>query len=59
MSFFVYLSKVDREDKILGLVPRVRFLDKSTYTNSHTKEYDMVRRLLSGLLRAGVSSLES
>ena len=34
--------KIDRENKWFGLIPRVRFQDKSTYTNSHTKEYDMV-----------------
>lgn len=34
--------KVDSTHKILGLVPRVRFVDRKTYKESRTKEYDDV-----------------
>jgi len=33
---------LNRENKLFGIIPRVQFADKSTYTESHTKEYDMV-----------------
>jgi len=33
---------LNRENKLFGIIPRVQFEDKSTYTESHTKEYDMV-----------------
>ena len=34
--------QLDRENKIGGLIPRVTFEDKSTYTESDTKKYDQV-----------------
>eukprot|EP00914_Ancora_sagittata_P012788 GHVO01024662.1.p1 GENE.GHVO01024662.1~~GHVO01024662.1.p1 ORF type:complete len:301 (+),score=41.14 GHVO01024662.1:65-904(+) len=34
--------KVDHENKLFGLIPRVTFADKSTYTQSETKKYDMM-----------------
>jgi len=34
--------KVDRENKLFGILPRVWFQDKSTYTQSETKKYDMM-----------------
>lgn len=34
--------KIDRTQKILGVVPRVRFEDKGSYVESSTKEYDMM-----------------
>jgi len=37
---------LNRENKLFGVIPRIQFEDKSTYTESHTKEYDMVRCLL-------------
>lgn len=41
----------DREHRILGLIPRISLEDKSTYTESHTKEYDMMAfKYLSWLL---------
>ncbi|KAJ8385036.1 hypothetical protein AAFF_G00195660 [Aldrovandia affinis] len=43
--------KLDRENKILGLIPRLSFKDKSTYVQSSTKIYDdMAFRYLSWLL---------
>lgn len=33
---------LDRENKILGIVPRVRMTDKCTYVESSTREYDMM-----------------
>ncbi|WAR19171.1 CLPT1-like protein [Mya arenaria] len=42
---------VDRENKLLGLIPRVSLEDKSTYTESQTREYDRLAfRYLSWLL---------
>ena len=40
------LCQLNRENKWFGVIPRVQFEDKSTYTESHTKEYDMVVFLL-------------
>lgn len=37
----IYLQ-IDRENKWLGTIPAIRFQDKSTYTESDTKKYDMV-----------------
>ncbi|KAK3593434.1 hypothetical protein CHS0354_020196 [Potamilus streckersoni] len=34
--------KMDRENCILGFIPKISFQDKSSYTESHTKEYDMM-----------------
>lgn len=34
--------KVDLENKLFGIFPRIRFEDKSSYANSPTKEYDNV-----------------
>lgn len=34
--------KLDREDKILGIIPRLRFEDKGSYVESSTKQYDMM-----------------
>merc|ERR1711884_270493 len=34
--------KLDRENKLLGFIPRPRFEDKSTYTESETKKYDQM-----------------
>ncbi|XP_045187405.2 putative lipid scramblase CLPTM1 [Mercenaria mercenaria] len=43
--------KTDREHRILGLIPKISLEDKSTYTESHTKEYDtMAFKYLSWLL---------
>lgn len=43
--------KLNRENKLFGVIPRVQFEDKSTYTESHTKEYDMLAfKYLSWLL---------
>ncbi|BFZ07705.1 hypothetical protein BsWGS_10743 [Bradybaena similaris] len=44
-------AQLDRENRILGIIPRLKFTEKSTYTESHTKEYDiMAFRYLSWLL---------
>ncbi|KAK3094049.1 hypothetical protein FSP39_023443, partial [Pinctada imbricata] len=37
--------KVDTDNPILGIIPKIYFEDKSTYTESHTKEYDMFKYL--------------
>ncbi|XP_074663188.1 putative lipid scramblase CLPTM1 [Tubulanus polymorphus] len=43
--------EVDRENKWFGVIPRIRFSDKSTYTESQTKKYDQLAfRYLSWLL---------
>nr|XP_032829995.1 LOW QUALITY PROTEIN: cleft lip and palate transmembrane protein 1 [Petromyzon marinus] len=43
--------KVDRENKLLGIIPRVAFENKSTYMQSSTKDYDdMAFRYLSWAL---------
>lgn len=43
--------QVDRENLLLGVIPRIRFLDKSSYVESDTKKYDqMAFRYLSWLL---------
>ena len=34
--------QLDREHKVLGLLPRLSFTDKSTYIESSTKVYDDV-----------------
>ncbi|KAK3914606.1 Cleft lip and palate transmembrane protein 1-like protein [Frankliniella fusca] len=34
--------KINREQKILGVIPRFSFADKGSYTESSTKEYDML-----------------
>ncbi|XP_033734094.1 cleft lip and palate transmembrane protein 1 homolog [Pecten maximus] len=34
--------KVDRDNLIMGVIPRLSFDDKSTYTESQTKKYDMM-----------------
>lgn len=34
--------KIDRERKILGVVPRVTFADKGSYVESSTKQYDQL-----------------
>ena len=35
---------MDRENKVLGLLPRLSFTDKSTYVESSTKVYADVSR---------------
>lgn len=34
--------EIDREQKWLGLIPKVRLTDKGSYVQSSTKEYDVV-----------------
>lgn len=34
--------KLDRENKWFGIIPKVWYTDKSTYTQSKTKEYDLI-----------------
>ncbi|KAE8750235.1 hypothetical protein FOCC_FOCC003043 [Frankliniella occidentalis] len=34
--------KINREQKILGIIPRISFADKGSYTESSTKQYDML-----------------
>ncbi|KAK0046519.1 cleft lip and palate transmembrane protein 1 isoform X2 [Biomphalaria pfeifferi] len=47
----VVTTKIDRENKLFGVIPRLKLSEKSTYTESHTKEYDiMAFRYLSWLL---------
>ena len=36
--------QVDRENKWFNLIPRVKLAEKSTYTESATKKYDMVSK---------------
>ncbi|CAL1530511.1 unnamed protein product [Lymnaea stagnalis] len=44
-------AQLDRENKIFGIFPRPRLSEKATYTESHTKEYDILAfRYLSWLL---------
>lgn len=38
----VITIKLDRENPLFGFIPKPTFEDKSTYTESHTKEYDMM-----------------
>ncbi len=40
--------RVDWSSQVLGLLPRVSFVDRESYTESSTKKYDMVR--IGGLL---------
>uniref|UniRef100_A0A8C4QX36 CLPTM1 regulator of GABA type A receptor forward trafficking n=1 Tax=Eptatretus burgeri TaxID=7764 RepID=A0A8C4QX36_EPTBU len=43
--------KVDREDMVANIIPKIKFEDKSTYIESSTKEYDdMAFRYLSWVL---------
>lgn len=44
MPYFLstLLFQLDRENLLLGVLPRPTFEDKSTYTESQTKKYDMV-----------------
>jgi hypothetical protein len=43
--------KINRENKWFGVLPRIQIQDKSTYTESHTKEYDQLAfKYLSWLL---------
>lgn len=43
--------QLDRENKLFGILPRVKFADKSTYTQSQTKKYDQLAfKYLSWLL---------
>lgn len=37
-----FFLKLNRENKIFGIFPSIRFNDKSTYTESQTKKYDLV-----------------
>ncbi|XP_064600174.1 putative lipid scramblase CLPTM1 isoform X2 [Liolophura sinensis] len=49
--FKVIDVKVDREAKLLGVFPKITYEDKSTYTESKTKQYDtMAFKYLSWLL---------
>jgi hypothetical protein len=34
--------KLDAENRVFGVLPRLKFQDKSTYAESDTKKYDMV-----------------
>ncbi|XP_046388028.1 cleft lip and palate transmembrane protein 1 homolog [Ischnura elegans] len=34
--------KINREDRILGFLPRIYFTDKGSYVKSSTREYDMI-----------------
>lgn len=34
--------KINREQKLLGIIPRISFADKGSYTESSTKQYDML-----------------
>jgi len=34
--------KLDREDRVLGLFPRLKFSDKGSYVESSTREYDIL-----------------
>ncbi|XP_005100873.1 cleft lip and palate transmembrane protein 1 homolog isoform X2 [Aplysia californica] len=44
-------AKIDRENPIFGFIPRVSLSEKSTYTESQTKEFDILAfRYLSWLL---------
>ncbi|RUS71909.1 hypothetical protein EGW08_020322 [Elysia chlorotica] len=44
-------AKLDYENKLFGIIPRPRLTEKSTYTQSHTKEYDILAfKYLSWLL---------
>ncbi|KAH9488723.1 Cleft lip and palate transmembrane protein 1 like protein [Bulinus truncatus] len=44
-------AQLDKENKIFGIIPRLKLIEKSTYTESHTKEYDLMAfRYLSWLL---------
>lgn len=42
---WLFLSQLDRENRIAGIVPRLIFKDKSTYVESSTKIYDDVSEL--------------
>ncbi|KAK6181369.1 hypothetical protein SNE40_009235 [Patella caerulea] len=43
--------KLDRERKLFGIIPRITIKDKSSYTESNTKQYDMLAfKYLSWLL---------
>lgn len=49
--------KLDHNNKILGLIPRITFEDKGSYVESSTKQYDMVSPLPS-LRPAHVNQLQ-
>jgi hypothetical protein len=34
--------KINREERIFGLLPRISFTDKGSYVKSSTREYDMI-----------------
>lgn len=38
--------EIDREQKIFGIIPRVRLTDKGSYVQSSTKQYDIVSSYL-------------
>lgn len=42
IHLLMFFFKLDRENKIAGVIPRVLFTDKSTYVKSSTKIYDDV-----------------
>ena len=42
----VVVIKIDREDVIAGVIPRIKFIDKPSYVQSSTKVYDRVSCLL-------------
>ena len=45
LSIYLYLHlyfQLDRENKIFGIIPRIKLDDKSTYLESNTKQYDQV-----------------
>lgn len=41
-AFITSFRQINRENKLFGIFPRIWFEDKSTYTESHTREYDVV-----------------
>ena len=37
-----FFSQIDRENPVLGFIPRVKIADKQSYTESSTRQYDTV-----------------
>jgi hypothetical protein len=50
-----FILQIDRENKIFGIFPRIRFDDKATYTESMTKKYDMVTMIWLSLILLHIS----
>ena len=38
----IFVFQFDRENMIFGIIPKLQFKDKDTYTESSTKHYDLV-----------------